>query len=222
MVSGARSATYQPPRAAQGIVLEELRHWIHSGRLQPGDKVLQEDVAANLGVSVVPIRESLKTLESEGLITHYPNRGFFVTKLSQDELLELCSIRSALETLAVTKALDGIDPASLTRMDHLIEDMVAADDAGKPENLIRLDREFHFALFEAAGSAQLLRIIEITWDQSDAYRSAFFLDPAHRALTHEEHREILAAIREGDAQKVSALLDAHRLTPIQTLGPAKA
>lgn len=217
MVSDVKSTGYQRPTSAQHAVLDELRLWIHNGRLQPGAKVLQEDVAAELGTSVVPVREALKTLQSEGLLVHHPNRGFFVTKLSEEELIELCSIRSALESLAVTKAMASLDDSALARMDELIVAMEDADHRDEIDRLIRLDRAFHFTLFAASHSPQLLRMIDMTWDQSDAYRSAFFVDTSHRAATHREHRHIVEATRDGDAETVCALLDRHRLTPIQAL-----
>lgn len=213
---------YERPATIQRAVLDELRSRIHSGKLQPGQKVLQEELAATLGTSVVPIREALKTLQSEGLLVHHPNRGFFVIELSRDELIELCSIRSALESLAVEKALASIDSAAIGQMEQLIEDMEKADQGNSPNELIRLDRAFHFTLFAASNSPQLLHLIKITWDQSDAYRSAFFLDPSHRAATHREHREILEATRAGDSAKLVTLLDAHRLTPIQALAVTDA
>lgn len=216
-MSDVAATGYQRPTSTQHAVLDELRLWIHSGRLQPGEKVLQEDVAAELGTSVVPVREALKTLQSEGLLVHHPNRGFFVTKLSEEELVELCSIRSALESLAVEKALILLSEEALTRMDELILAMEDADRAGEIDNLIRLDRAFHFILFAASNSPQLLRMIEMAWDQSDAYRSAFFVDPSHRSATHREHRHIVEATRKGDLKAVCALLDSHRLTPVQAL-----
>lgn len=209
--------TFQRPTSTQRAVLEELRRWIHSGQLQPGQKVLQEDVAASLGTSVIPVREALKTLQSEGMLVHHPNRGFFVTKLSRDELVELCTIRSALESLAVEKALATIDDSVVARMGELITAMEAADKNEEIEELIHLDRAFHFTLFSASRSPQLQRLIEITWDQSDAYRSAFFIAPEHRAATHHEHRQILEATRARDAAALTSLLDAHRLTPANTL-----
>lgn len=210
------STTFQRPTSTQRAVLDELRRWIHSGRLQPGQKILQEDVATSLGTSVIPVREALKTLQSEGMLVHYPNRGFFVTKLDRDELVELCLIRSALESLAAEKALAVLDDDVITRMSDFITAMESADTNEEIDELIRLDRAFHFTLFSAARSPQLLRLIEITWDQSDAYRSAFFVEPGRRATTHREHRKILEAIRERDVHTVKLLLDAHRLTPVQT------
>ena len=210
------TTAFQRPTSAQSAVLEELRRWIRSGRLQPGQQVRQEDVASHLGTSVIPVREALKTLQSEGMLVHHPNRGFFVTKLDRDELVELCLIRSALESLAVEKALVILEESVIEQMEQLINSMEGADKKGETEELIRLDRAFHFTLFCASLSPQLLRLIEITWDQSDAYRSAFFVDPLNRATTHREHRQILEAIRARDAHAVKTLLDAHRLTPVQT------
>ncbi len=210
------TTSFQRPSTTQRAVLEELRRWIHSGQLQPGQKVLQEDVASSLGTSVIPVREALKTLQSEGMLVHYPNRGFFVTKLNRDELVELCLIRSALESLAVEKALAIIDDDVIAQMGELITAMEAADKNEQIEELIRLDRAFHFTLFSASHSPQLLRLIEITWDQSDAYRSAFFVDPEHRAATHREHHQILDAATNRDANAANILLDAHRMTPVQT------
>lgn len=210
------TTSFQRPTSTQRAVLEELRRWIHSGRLQPGQKVLQEDVASSLGTSVIPVREALKTLQSEGMLVHHPNRGFFVTKLDRDELVELCLIRSALESLAVEKALAVIDDNVIAQMGGLITAMEDADRDEEIEELIRLDRAFHFTLFSASRSPQLLRLIEIAWDQSDAYRSAFFIDPKNRATTHREHRQILQATGNRDARAVKLLLDAHRLTPVQT------
>lgn len=208
--------SFQRPTSTQRAVLEELRRWIHSGQLQPGQQILQEDVATSLGTSVIPVREALKTLQSEGMLVHYPNRGFFVTKLDRDELVELCVIRSALESLAAEKALVLIDGDVIVHMSGLIAAMEEADTNEQIEELIRLDRAFHFTLFSASHSPQLLRLIEITWDQSDAYRSAFFVDPEHREATHHDHRQILEAIRSRDINLVKTLLDAHRLTAVQT------
>ncbi|MEO7349899.1 MAG: GntR family transcriptional regulator [Terrimesophilobacter sp.] len=208
--------TFQRPTSTQRAVLDELRRLIHTGQLQPGQQVRQEEVAASLGTSVIPVREALKTLQSEGMLIHHPNRGFFVTKLNRDELIELCLIRSALESLAVEKALAVLDDSVIEQMSELITAMENSDKNENLEELVRLDRAFHFTLFAASRSPQLLRLIDITWDQSDAYRSAFFVDPEHRAATHREHRKILNAATARDADTVTLLLDAHRLTPVQT------
>lgn len=87
---------------AQEAVLQELRSALAAGTLTPGQQLIQEDLAEELGVSRVPIRESLKILEGEGHVTYHPNRGYFVTELSATDLSELYRIREILEAEALT------------------------------------------------------------------------------------------------------------------------
>ncbi len=205
------------PTSTQRGVLNELRRWLLAGELVPGDRVLQDVVAQRLRTSVVPVREALKTLESEGQIVHIPNRGFFVAKLSRDELLELCEIRSVLEAMAVRRTLPHVADSDLAEMADLISEMEIADRRGDVVSMVHLDRQFHFQLFDVLGKSQLTRLIAGTWDQSDPYRALFFNDEDHRASNHGEHREILAAISARDADAVIASLDSHRLRPVETL-----
>ena len=211
------SGQYVRPQTAQQAALREIRRWLLAGRLKPGDQVIQDVVASQLGVSVVPVREALKTLESEGQLKYIPQRGFFVNELSRDELLELCEIRSALESMAVDRALLQVSQSDIREMRDLITRMETADKAEEVVEMIRLDRKFHFTVFEATGLNQLTRIITLTWDQSDPYRAAFFNDPEHRSTNHREHRKILAAVRKRDADALKHLLDEHRLGPVRRL-----
>lgn len=208
---------YSRPPTAQRAALDELRHWLLSGRLAPGDRVRQDEAAHELDTSVIPVREALKILESEGQVVYIPHRGFFVAELSRDELIELCEIRSALESMSVRRNIELLGPDDFDAMRSLIEQMERADADVDIVAMVRLDRAFHFRLFDAAGATQLARVIKSTWDQSDPYRAAFFADEEHRASNHDEHRAILAAIEERDPERVIELLDAHRLTPVETL-----
>lgn len=208
---------YTRPPTAQRAALDELRHWLLSGRLAPGDRVRQDEAAQELDTSVIPVREALKILESEGQVAYIPHRGFFVAELSRDELIELCEIRSALESMSVHRNIELVGSGDLDEMRSLIDQMERADADVDIIALVRLDRAFHFRLFNAAGATQLARVIKSTWDQSDPYRAAFFSDQDHRATNHAEHRAIVAAIADRDPVRVIGLLDAHRLTPVETL-----
>lgn len=213
------TSTYRRPQSAQQAILDELRLWLLAGRLQPGDQVRQGTVATQLQTSVVPVREALKILETEGLIEHHPRRGFFVARLSRDELIDLCEIRSALETIAVDRGLGSLDPDQLARMDRLMVEMAAAESAGDVVDLVRLDRQFHFALFQPGVTPQLIRLITAMWDQSDLYRAAYFRDEKHREANRREHELILEAARRGDRDAVVDLLDRHRLSPLDDMEP---
>lgn len=218
MITKVTQSTYRRPQSAQQAVLDELRTWLISGRLKPGDQVPQEFVAAELQTSVVPVREALKTLETEGQIIHIPHRGFFVARLSRDELLELCEIRSALETMAVDRCLALLTDDDVAHMRSLLTAMATAEKKGDIVSLVRLDREFHFVAFSAAGASQLTRIISTMWDHSDPYRAAFFGDEEHRRCSHLEHEKMVGAVAEKDRDRLIELLDAHRLSPLNRLG----
>lgn len=210
-------ATYRRPPTAQQAALEELRRWLLSGRLMPGDQVVQEVVASELGISIVPIREALKTLQTEGLLRYRPHRGFFVTELSREELIELCDIRSVLEALAVARGLEGLSQDDVETMRDLLGQMDVADRDGNILSLIRLDREFHFTVFRAAKMPHLERVITLTWDQSDPYRAAFFADLDNRGRNRAEHNEIFAAVERRDTEGLIELLNEHRLGPTRRI-----
>jgi DNA-binding GntR family transcriptional regulator len=217
-VSAAPALTqseYRRPQSAQQAVLDELRYRLLAGLLEPGDQVRQETVASELQTSVVPVREALKILEAEGLIEHVPRRGFFVARLTRDELIELCEIRSALETIAVDRALASVGEAQVERMVSLMAEMNDAEDAGDIVRLVRLDREFHFVVFLAGRSSQLMRLISTMWDQSDLYRAAFLRDERHRVSSRREHELIVEAVRRADRDELVGLLDRHRLSPLE-------
>lgn len=105
---------------AQEVVLQELRAALASGVLMPGQQLVQEDLAVELGVSRVPIRESLKILEGEGHVTYHPNRGYFVTELSAADLSELYLIREILESEALTRAVDEVSDADLRDIEEIL------------------------------------------------------------------------------------------------------
>ncbi|MCW5254139.1 MULTISPECIES: GntR family transcriptional regulator [unclassified Streptomyces] len=206
------------PVTVHEAVLHELRKWLFSGRLTPGQPLRQEAIAEELGVSVVPVREALKTLETEGQVTYRPRRGFSVTYLGMDELIELCDIRCNLESLAVTRGLPNLTEEDLATMDRLLDEMAASAESGRMIELGRLDRRFHFLVFERAGMPQLLRLITQLWDKSDPYRAMFFSDDNLRRYDRKAHDEILAATRRRDAVELCALLDEHRRSALNKLG----
>ena len=213
----SRDGEYRRPQSAQQAVLDRFRYWLLSGRLRPGDQVRQEAVATELHTSVVPVREALKILEAEGQIVHVPRRGFFVARLSRADLLELSEIRSMLETMAVERCLSLIGEEHISRLRRAISAMKDAESRGDIVALVRLDREFHFTIFTAAGESQLTRIISTTWDHSDAYRAAFFQEDQHRRSSEQEHELIVDAVASRDRDQLVALLDRHRLSPLLEL-----
>jgi DNA-binding GntR family transcriptional regulator len=213
---------FKRPPTAQEAVLAELRRAIVEGELAPGTQIVQEALAERLGLSRVPIREALKILEGEGQVSYSPHRGYFVTELDLDELLEVYRIRQLLETEAATVAVPRLSEEVLGRMGEAIGDMVRASSEGNIVAMTAANRRFHFAIIESSGMPRLTRLVRQLWDATDPYRSLYYAEEVNRKTVDREHREILAAARDRDVDRVVALLDEHRDHAIarlrQTLG----
>ena len=195
-------------------VLSELRRVIASGRVPPGSPIPLDDVAAFFGVSLIPVREALKTLLGEGLLDHQPRLGYTVTALSQAELDELYVVRGALEAAALEAAV-----RQSTQVDHdrakAIHDAlgraVAADDAG---GFQRASREFHEALLLPCRMPRLLHMLDIAWNLTEPVQTMMRTTEEDRAGMREDHQQMLDAFVARDPEALKTAADAHheRLT----------
>jgi DNA-binding GntR family transcriptional regulator len=193
-------------RSATDLVLETLREEILDGTLAPGETVRQEDVAARLGVSRMPVREAIKRLEAEGLVDVLPSRRVRVAPLSRDEIEDVYDLRAALEPLAVRLAVPRLTPADLRRAAHALEDADAEDDAA---TFGARNAAFHLALIERCERPRLLTLITSLLDVSDRYQRAGLRDPEHNALVRDEHRRLFDAAAAGDADAAARTTEEH-------------
>lgn len=195
---------------AQDTVLAALRADILDGTLAPGDQVVQEALAERYGVSRVPLREALKALEAEGQVVYHPHRGYFVTELSIDDLLEVYRLRELLEAEAIRHAVPTLDDADVAALADLLGDVDDAAAAGDLIAMTAANRRFHFAIFDAAGMPRLSRLLRQLWEATDAYRAVYFQAGENRRRVAREHAAMLAALRARDAEAVVRLHDEHR------------
>ena len=202
---------------AQETVLQYLRVALATGQILPGQQLVQEELAEILGVSRVPIRESLRILEGEGLVTYHPNRGYFVTELSATDLAELYRIRELLEAEALNRAVAEVSDADINDIEQLLEQVEKAVASGDVEAITQANRAFHFAIIELSGMNRLSRLIRQLWDASDIYRTVYFRDAKNRDRIKAEHREILSALRARDAQALIAAQNHHRHEAVQAV-----
>ncbi|MEU6129735.1 GntR family transcriptional regulator [Saccharopolyspora sp. NPDC047091] len=201
--------TDRPP-TTQAFVLDALRRAITTGSLAPGRPIRQDAIAQELGVSRVPLREALKTLEAEGQVVYRPHRGYAVAELSLDDLLEVYRLRALLESEAAEAAAGRFEEADLHRVEEAARDVERAADADDLVGMITANRRFHFALLEPCGLPRLLRIVRTLWDATDAYRAVYYNEGANRERVRAEHEAILRAATAGEAERLVALLDEHR------------
>lgn len=207
----------QRPPTTQEFVLGELRKAIVAGELAPRQPIRQDTIAQQLGVSRVPLREALKTLEAEGQVIYQPHRGYSVAELSLEDLLEVYRLREILESEAATLAAGRYSETDLTRIGDAYHDVNQAADDSDLLGMISANRRFHFALLEPAEMPRLLRIVRTLWDATDAYRAVYYNSDANRARVREEHDAILRAATARDAAALVAELTAHREHAIETL-----
>lgn len=195
-------------------VLSELRRVIASGAVPPGSPIPLDDVAAFFGVSLIPVREALKTLLGEGLLEHQPRLGYTVTALSQAELDELYVVRGALEAAALEEAVRQsrrADHERATAIHESLEQAVASDDAAAFQ---RASREFHEALLAPCRMPRLLHMLDIAWNLTEPVQTMMRTTEEDRAGMREDHRLMLDAFVARDAEALKAVAEAHhdRLT----------
>lgn len=189
-------------------VAERLRSEILSGVRPPGARIRQEEVAAHLGASRVPVREALRILEADGLVTLVANTGAWVAQLSLAECEEVYQIRERVEPLLLQYAAPHLDEATLDVMESLAGRMESSLDV---EEFLRLDREFHQLSYQPARTVLLSDLVQRVWNTTQHYRRAFtlLLDHQSRRTVHDEHHMIVAALREQDVQTAADVLELH-------------
>ncbi|MFC0109746.1 GntR family transcriptional regulator [Kibdelosporangium aridum] len=205
------------PLTTQEFVLAELRRAILTGEMPPGSAVRQDALAEKLGVSRVPLREALRTLEGEGQVIYRPHRGYQVADLSLDDLLEVYRIRELLETEATLRAVPLMSAEDIERLEQAEEDIMRAAAADDIVGMAAANRQFHFTVLEASGMPRLTRLVRVMWDATDAYRALYYSSADSRARVHTEHKAIIAAIRAGDADEVVRLWNEHRAGAVSAL-----
>ena len=187
------------PPTVSSYVLDAIRELIVDGHYPPGAKLDQRQLANDLRVSLIPLRESLRQLEAEGLVRLSPHRGAFVAELSIDELEEIYLIREVLEERITQLAVPNLSPQDLAQLDTLLREMKQATAAQDFEKQLELNRQFHFTIYQAAHRALLLQMITGLWDRSIRYRRLYQQLPGRAQQAFAEHKEIFAACKKGDA-----------------------
>lgn len=207
---------------ASGRVIQQIKDLILSGDLAAGERIRQEELARRFGTSRIPIREAIRYLESDGLVTLKSNSGAWVAKLDQAECLEVYKIRERIEPLAMMESLPNLSDEAVAGLEDLAERIELARSS---EEFLRLDREFHLGSYAGANMPELLRLINRYWNRTQHYRRAFtgLIGPQGRWIIHHEHRLMIEAFKRRDAEAAASLVHAHirrtRLTLTESVHP---
>jgi DNA-binding GntR family transcriptional regulator len=204
------TATFERPPTATEAVITELRRLLVTGGLAPGSPVRQEALAERLGVSRVPLREALKVLEGEGQVQYHRHRGYVVSELSVDDLVEVYRMRELLEAEAIRVAVRRLTDADMAAIATAACDVDDAGERGDLAGMTAANRDFHFLLFDAAAMPRLSRTLRGLWDATDVYRSVYFAGTDNRARVKQEHAALLDALKSRDVRRAIAMQAEHR------------
>ena len=187
-------------------VTQLLRQSLDRGRWASGAPLRQEEIAAELGVSRVPVREALFQLQAEGLVQMVPNKGMYVRTPSESDLREWFRLRLLIETDILVDAVPRHDAASLNRLDTV---QAALDKARAVADWIAGDREFHEALYAPAQRPEAMTLVRRLRYQVDRFYFARMKPTARAQGWQEEHHALIRAVRRRDPNAASKLLQAH-------------
>lgn len=200
------SGSYEPLGQA---IARQVREAILDGRLSPGTRVRQEALARRFGVSRIPVREALRQLESEGLVTLVPHSGARVARLDLAEHLELYRIREALEPVAAAESAPNLTDDQLDELRSLAAQI--ADAVDDEPRWLELDRRFHLTSYAGAALPRLRGMIEDLWNTTQHYRRAYrgTLTREEFAFVDLDHRFILEALERRDPVDAEQRVRSH-------------
>ncbi len=195
--------------ATQEWVYRVLRQGIISGTLTGGTQLKQDEISAALNVSHIPVREALRQLEAQGLVTIHPNCGASVTKLARDTLVNMMEIRSAISVSMLRSAVPVMTDADFDELAAVIDEQRRETDPTRHE---LLNYKFHDVFSRCAKNRVADVLMDILHANIDRYlRDAFYASDPDREYSINEHEQILSACRAGDVEKAASLLEQHIL-----------
>jgi DNA-binding GntR family transcriptional regulator len=213
----ANIANLEGRRTAHEFVKDSLRRAILRGDLRGGARLIQADLAAMLNVSTTPVREALRDLATEGLITLDRHRGGVVRELNWPEMEEIRLIRQQLEPLAVRLVVEHITDGQLREADRLRQRMVKERDLG---NWVELNTQFHHVFHASTGVSRLAQILMGFEEASAVYvAQAQRWHPEIRRRANDEHKALIEAFRDRDVERAGEVMRGHAAMPIEMTRP---
>ena len=193
------------------VVFNTLRSAILTGKLEPGERLMEIALANKLGVSRTPIREAIRKLELEGLVIMTPRKGAEVARITEKDLQDVLEVRESLENLATELACERITGEEIEDLKIKNEAFREAVEKGKADfsELAELDVAFHDVIFNASKNSRLIQILSNLREQMYRYRLEYLKNPEYDNLLVKEHDLITDAVINKDKDKVRNVMDRH-------------
>ncbi len=200
---------YKPLR---DVVFETLRDAIIKQVLKPGERLMEIQLADEMGVSRTPVREAIRKLELEGLVVMVPRKGAYVAGVSMKDIHEVYEVRAALEMLAVTLAAERITDEELDALERQVLKESEAEKNGDEnalDNIIYIDSTFHDIIYQAAHNQRLVQFVNILQEQLQRFRAASLSRPGRSKTALLEHKQIVEALAERNGDLAAKLAKEH-------------
>ncbi len=192
-------------------VYESLRRSIIHGKLKGGQRLIEETLAHQVGISRTPVREAMHKLEREGWLRRLPRGGFTVVNLTREDIEETFGIRCVLESYAARLAALNHKEEELRPLEEKIREFQRCLDAGQTDELSRINTEFHRLFYDLSRSPRLVKMIHDLRDQIYRFRRIILQVESMAKVSNNDHRKMMRAIRMRDANRVERLVKEHIL-----------
>lgn len=201
-----RLDNYKPLRE---LVFESLREAIITGKLGPSERLMEIQLAEEMGVSRTPVREAIRKLELEGLVVMIPRKGAYVAGLSIRDITDVFEIRRALEGLAAELAAERSTDGELEEMERFLVKISEEIEQGDLPKVIETDTDFHTLIYKASRNTRLSQIINNLREQIQRSRTTSLSYPGRMKIALEEHRKMVEAISSRDGELARNLAQEH-------------
>ena len=191
------------------VVFKTLRQGILTGELKPGERLMEIHLANKLGVSRTPIREAIRKLELEGLVTMIPRRGAEVAQITEKSMKDVLEVRKVLDNLSVELACERITEEEKEQLKHACMDFEEAVQTGDFAKIAKTDVAFHDIIVAATRNIRLSQMVNNLAEQMYRYRFEYIKDSSQHARLVQEQEEICQGIIEGNKEKSLAAIEAH-------------
>ena len=191
------------------MVYEELKIQILTGAIVPGTRMMEVELAEEMGVSRTPIREAIRKLEKEGLVTIEPRRGAYASMISTDDMVEILEVRQDLEGLAAQFAASRMTEEQLDELKAISDQYNKAVQEGIMGDMIRYDTRFHRLIVDSCNNKILVHMIEQLQELVLRFRYIYYDNFRRAEHMPKEHQEIMEAIASGDEKRAREAADVH-------------
>lgn len=191
------------------VVFHTLREAILKGELQPGERLMELQLASKLGVSRTPIREAIRMLEQEGLAITVPRKGAEVARMTIKDMEDVLEVREALDELAAQIACNKMSEEQLKQLKNIKNEFVESMKSGEVKKIAEADVKFHDIIYEATDNAKLVILLNNLREQIYRYRVEYLKNPDNYPILIKEHEAIVEALEQRDKEKVTFAMHEH-------------